>query len=92
VGIERGEYVAQVDRVLAVSVEVRPNSQSRGRDAVDHERKTGRSKLLPLNVTSCGLSSAMDQLLLCPLTNVGGTERVHRPMIALAVSDERADA
>ena len=53
---------------------------------------------MPLNVTSCGFSSAIlsqnaaDQLLLGPLTYVGCTERVHRPVIALAVSDQRADA
>jgi hypothetical protein len=33
-----------------------------------------------------------NQVLLAPLTDVGRIERVHRPVIALAVSDERADA
>jgi hypothetical protein len=50
-----------------------------------------------LNVTSCGFSSATlsqneAKLLLGPLSNVGRTERVHRPVVGLPVSDERADA
>jgi hypothetical protein len=49
-----------------------------------------------LKVTSCGfrdlVAEGADQLLLSPLAYVGRPERVHRPMIALAVSDERADA
>ena len=33
-----------------------------------------------------------DQLFFSALADVGGTQGVHRPMIALAVSDKRADA
>src|ERR1700730_3271539 len=33
-----------------------------------------------------------DQLFFGALTNVGGTQGIHRPMITLAVSDERSDA
>ena len=97
---ERRENVAQVDRVLGVSVEVGSSSQPWRRDAMDHgtiaqngqvegvavEGDELRVQLRDL-VAECG-----DQLLLGPLTYVGRTQRVHRPMIALAVSDQRADA
>jgi hypothetical protein len=58
---ERREEIAEVERVVGVSVEIGADRQPRSRDLVDHGSvaQTGGSKLLPLKVTSCGCSSAI---------------------------------
>src|SRR5262249_24911970 len=53
-------------------------------------RNTGKSKLLPLNVTNCGLSSAI--LSHGPFAHMGRANRVHCPVIRLPMCDEGSDA
>jgi hypothetical protein len=94
------ENIAKVECILGVSVEVGAGRQSWCGHPADHgtvaqdrkaegvavERHELRGQLGDL-VTECA-----DKLLLGPLTDVGRAERIHRPVIAFAVSDERTNA
>src|SRR6516165_12470945 len=58
---ERGQHVAQIDRILGVPVEIltaaRPGAATPW--TIARYRRTGRSKDEPLNVTSCGERAAI---------------------------------
>ena len=60
-GAEGRQRVAEIERVLGVAIEVGARREPRRRDPVNHRAvaQDGRSKPLPLKVTSWGLSSAI---------------------------------
>jgi hypothetical protein len=97
---ERRENVAQVHRVLGVAVEVRPRSQARRRHAVDHGPIAQNRKVKAVAVEGHELRAQLGdfiaerpyQLLLAALSQVRRAQRVQCPAVALAVSNERADA
>src|SRR4029077_7020600 len=54
----RAQHIAEVERVLTVAVEIRTHQQCQAatRFTIARYLSTGKSKLCPLKVTSCGRS------------------------------------
>ena len=97
---ERREDVAEVERVVGVSVEVGADRQPGSRDLVDHGSVAQDGQVEAVAVEGDELRVQLrdpvderrDQLLLGPLADVRRAEGVNRPVIGLSVCDEGADA
>jgi len=99
-GTERREDVTQINCILAESVEVGTRREPRRGYAVDHRpvAQHGEVEAVAVEGNELGaqrrdlVAEGADQLLLGPLAHVGSTDGVHRPMVGLAVCDERSNA
>jgi hypothetical protein len=97
---EGRQRVAEIDCVLGVSVEVGPHRQTGRGDPVDHCSIAQDRQIEAVAIEGDKLGGQLsnlvdesrDELLLCPLADMGRSKRVDNPLSWQSVCNQGADA